>query len=185
MILPLAAFLSAVQQLVAADSTLPVWLSSAAKRKRWASNEQHFKAFSNMSFNRFFLVLQFVVLLLPLGIVYLIALAIFTVIQLQDGDILPTLLGILLLAPFLVAAFRIMLSAIKGIESLKNLGSGWWLISSVAIGSSLISVLVFVLGDFSQFGEVAGTLIATLSFSSVLVVPFIHCVFLKLIDDGA
>ncbi len=138
-----------------------------------------------MSFNRFFLVLQFVVLLLPLGIVYLIALAIFTAIQLRDGDILPILLGILLLAPFLVAAFRIMLCAIKGIESLKSLGSGWWLISSVAIGASVISILVFVLGDFSQLGEVTGTLIATLSFSSVLVIPFIHCVFLKLMDDGA
>ena len=137
-----------------------------------------------MSFNRFFLVLQFVVLLLPLGIVYLTALAIFTTIQLQDGDILPTLLGILLLAPFLVAAFRIMLCAIKSVKSLKSLGSGWWLTSSIAIGASTISILVFALGDFSQLGEVTGTLIATLSFSSVLVIPFIHCVFLKLRDEG-
>ena len=138
-----------------------------------------------MSFNRFFLVLQFVVLLLPLGIVYLLALAIFTTIQLQEGDFLPTLLGTLLLAPFLVAAFRIVLSAIRGIDSLKSLGKGWWLISSVAIGASIISILVFALGDFSQLGEVTGTLIATLSISSVLVIPFIHCVILKLIDDGA
>ncbi len=138
-----------------------------------------------MSFNRFFLVLQFVVLLLPLGIVYLTALAIFTAIQLQSGDILPTLLGILLLAPFLVAAFRIMLCAIKGIKSLKSLGSGWWLTSSIAIGASIISILVSALGDFSQLGEVTGTLIVTLSFSSVLFIPFIHCVFLKLMDDRA
>ncbi len=138
-----------------------------------------------MSFNRVFLVLQFVVLLLPLGIMYLTALAVLTAVQLQVGDILPTLLGALLLAPFLVAAFRIMICAIKGIESLRSLGSGWWLISSVAIGASIISILVFVLGDFSQLGEVAGTLIATLSFSSLLVIPFTHCVFLKLMDDGA
>ena len=98
-----------------------------------------------MTFNRVFLVLQFVVLLLPLSIVYLIAMAIFTVIQVQEGGILPILLSTLLLAPFLVAAFRIMFSAIKGIESLKNIASGWWLVSSVAIGASVISVLIFTL----------------------------------------
>ena len=137
-----------------------------------------------MSLNRIFLVIQFVVLLLPLSIVYLIAVAILTTIQLQDGGILPTLLGILLLAPFLVAAFRVMVSAIKGIKSLKSLSSGWWLISSVAIAASIISILVFVLGDFGQLGEVTGTLIATLTFSSVLIIPFIHCVFIKLMVDG-
>ena len=133
-----------------------------------------------MTFNRVFLVLQFVVLLLPLSIVYLIAMAIFTVVQVQEGGILPILLSTLLLAPFLVAAFRIMFSAIKGIESLKNIASGWWLVSGVAIGASVISVLIFTLGDFSQLGEITGTLIATLSASSVLVIPFIHCVYLKL-----
>ncbi len=140
------------------------------------------QALSNMNFHRFFLVLQFVVMLLPLGIVYLLALAIFTTIQLQDGGLLPILLAVLLLAPFLVAAFRIMFSAIRSIESLKRLGSLWWIISSVAVGASVISFLIFVLGDFSQLGEVAGTLIATLAFSSFLIIPFSHCVVLKLKD---
>ena len=138
-----------------------------------------------MSLNRIFLVIQFVVLLLPLSIVYLIAVAILTTIQLQDGDILPPLLGILLLAPFLVAAFRVMVCAIKGIESLKSLSSVWWLISSVAIAASILSSLVFVFGDFGQLGEVAGTLVATLTFSSVLIIPFTHCVFIKLMVDGS
>ena len=136
-----------------------------------------------MSFNRVFLVLQFVVLLLPTGIVYLIAIAVFITVQLQDGGILPTLLGVLLLAPFLVAAFRIMFSAIRSKTSLKRLGSSWWIISSVAIGASVVSFLIFILADFSQFGEVAGTLIATLAFCSFLVIPFTHCVVLKLRDD--
>ena len=138
-----------------------------------------------MNFNRIFLVLQFVVLLLPLGIVYLIALAVLSAVQLQDGEILPTLISVLLLAPFLVAAFRIVGCAIKGVESLKNLASGWWLISGVAIGASVISLLVFLLGDFGQLGAITGTLIATFSFSSVLVIPFVHCVILKLRDEGA
>ena len=51
-----------------------------------------------MSFNRFFLVLQFIVLVLPLGVVYLLALALLTVVQLQEGGIFPTLLGVFLLA---------------------------------------------------------------------------------------
>ncbi len=138
-----------------------------------------------MILNRIFLILQFVVLLLPLGIVYLIALVVFTAIQIQEGGILTMLVTVLLLTPFIVAAFRIMFSAIRGVESIKRLGSVWWLISGVAVGASVISILIFMLGDFSQLGEITGTLIATLSASSVLVIPFVHCVFLKFKDEGA
>ena len=137
-----------------------------------------------MSFNRFFLVLQFVVLLVPMGILYLAAISVFTAVQLEDGGILPILVSVLLLAPFLVAAFRVMISAIKGTESLKGLGSAWWVVSGMAIGASVVSILVFLLDGFDQLGEVVGTLTATMFASSVLIIPFIHCVYLKLHGDG-
>ena len=70
-----------------------------------------------MSFNRFFLVIQFVVLLVPLGLIYLIGLAVLTTVQLQEGEILLTLFSVFLLAPFLVAAFRILGCAIRSAES--------------------------------------------------------------------
>lgn len=96
-----------------------------------------------MNINKAIRILEFIVIFIPVTILYLFALAVFIPLMLRDGDIPSISLGLLLAAPCLFSCYRIftpvMLRGIGALNIENNKRYIWlWLGCVLSLGALLM-----------------------------------------------
>lgn len=129
-----------------------------------------------MRFNRILRIIEFIVLFIPVTLLYFLALLLFIPVSLRDGDIPVITLGLILAAPCLISCYRFFVPVmLHDIGKLKSISIRWYIwiwIGCVLSLAALVSVIIEPLSAMKDddFQHV----IRMWAVGSVLIIPIAH-----------
>ena len=132
-----------------------------------------------MSFHKAALLSQVVLLLIPTTVAYIFGFA-YSIVLLGEPGRSGMTAAALLVGVFLFSGWKLMVAALGGVHTLIDVPRFWWWLSGVAAVLGVASWLRLLLNEELSSSDFLGTLSLSLLLGVPLIVPYLHCLVLRI-----